>query len=354
MALLGEIDDLNYRIIFLLEPKDIIVIMTLNKRTAKLVEQTLIYQDLIKLREARPKYKFGSDDIIKQYYWYGLMHVIKHYQYTHSKGIDLAAGNGHVNILEWVIKQSGLFYTYSKWAINWAAENGHIDVLEWFLEWFIHSDLDFALMIGAYAIDRAAGNGHLHILEWFWKISFVYSEQAIDLASANGHVSVLEWFWWHDLQFRYSSCGIDEASANGHIHILEWYKKNNTNVQSRNSRSYKRVYFNYTMAAVDMAAANGHVAVLEWWENSGFPFKYSENAVDNAAANGHVTVLEWFRLLGDRPVKTVKGRMSRLEFKYTIQAVELAIAHHRTDVITWFRMNIDYDQIMQKSYSRLD
>jgi hypothetical protein len=54
------------------------------------------------------------------------------FKFKYSKyAINLAAKNGHINVLEW-FHNSQHEFKYSADAINWAAENGHINVLEWF------------------------------------------------------------------------------------------------------------------------------------------------------------------------------------------------------------------------------
>ena len=69
MSLL-EIADITYRILRFLDPKSIFTFMLLNRRSNALIQQTLGYQDLIKLRDIEPQYAFGSADIIVQYYRY--------------------------------------------------------------------------------------------------------------------------------------------------------------------------------------------------------------------------------------------------------------------------------------------
>ena len=133
MALLGEVNDLNYRILFLLDPKSILRLILLNRRSCELVTNISIYQDLLQLRNVSLKYKFGSKEIVEQYYQYGLVEILKQYGYYCTRGIYLAARYGHVSVLNWMIK-SDLIPSYTTDAVDRAAAHGHVTVLEWFYQ----------------------------------------------------------------------------------------------------------------------------------------------------------------------------------------------------------------------------
>ncbi len=98
MALLA-VDDLNYRIIFLLDLEEMLDLMPVNKRSEALVKNTLVYQDLITLRGMKFKYPFHSESNIILYYRHGLIHILQQYRYYLYRGLYWAASSGHINVL---------------------------------------------------------------------------------------------------------------------------------------------------------------------------------------------------------------------------------------------------------------
>ena len=159
MGLFTEVDDINHHIIILsaypdtsdflfkFDPKFILQIMLLDKKSYILVRRMPLYQDLIKLRHVIPKYAFGSIGIIQQYYQYGLVHLLEHCQYdliqlfsfcsfpNHLRCIDWAAENGHVNVLNWH-KKSGLPFIHSANIIYRISAETHVQVLDWWKKSF--------------------------------------------------------------------------------------------------------------------------------------------------------------------------------------------------------------------------
>lgn len=238
MALFTEVTDLNYRIIFLLNPIYLFSsIMLINKSSRALVVNSLLYQDPIKLcnEKRNPVHKFDSANNI-MYYFYGLVHLLDQYNLYHELGIDVAAGSGHTNILDWSVanidkpvmqkqkrRTTKLKFLYTKDAIDWAAESGHVKVLEWFR---LHPC--FAFKYTNRAIDLAANAGHVPVLEWFLEqsrsadITFMYTNTAIDLASAHNHINVLDWFRFHpEIAFKYTKAAVNNAARNGYVAVLE-------------------------------------------------------------------------------------------------------------------------------------
>ncbi len=208
MALL-PISDLNYRILFRLDPKNVLQMMLLNRPSYRLVTESLVYQYIIKLRNITPAYTFDSTNIITQYYLYGLVHILEQYQYYHPHGIYYAAMNGHTNVLDWCRKTNFEFWPDTD-TIDWASANGHIHVLEWFK---IHS---IQPVLNASSEKQTKSSCY----------EFIYSDNAVDMASTHNHISVLEWWKNSTFEFKYSSCAIYGAFVKGNIDVLEWFRAN--------------------------------------------------------------------------------------------------------------------------------
>ncbi len=131
MAFITEVADINYRILFLIALKELLRLVLLNRASYQLVTSTLVYRDLVKLRDVVLTYPFTNNVIVEQYYRYGLINVLKQYHYYLENDIELAACYGHVAILDWLINPPFKF-TYTYQVIDRAATNGHTAVLEWF------------------------------------------------------------------------------------------------------------------------------------------------------------------------------------------------------------------------------
>ncbi len=193
MASFMEVDDLYYRIVFLLGPKEVIRSRLLNKRCDKLIRGSNVYLDLLMVKHLPLKYKFDSPDIIKQYYQYRLINLLQQYYYYHEDGVYSAAENGHIDILSWM-KSCDWEFTHIPSAIDLAATAGHVCVLDWFL----HSDLEFSHV---YNIDKAAERGHVCVLEWFSSTCEIDTQDAKLITSKS------------DLKFNYSKYAIIRAAA---------------------------------------------------------------------------------------------------------------------------------------------
>src|SRR5690606_31471289 len=86
--------------------------------------------------------------------------------------------------------------TYTREAMDEASALGHIEVLDW---WLRESGLP--LQYSEAALEQASGNDHLAVLEW-WRVAATVDERvvlrpgrSIQYATQNGRMEVLR--WWH-------------------------------------------------------------------------------------------------------------------------------------------------------------
>ncbi|KAF4043314.1 putative ankyrin repeat region domain-containing protein [Phytophthora infestans] len=104
-----------------------------------------------------------------------------------TKGtVDLAAANGHVEVGEWLIENSLVYFSTE--AMDRAAASGHLEVVTWL-------SLNRSERCTKAAMDGAAAGGHLEEVKWFSAYceaggSFVTTEKV----SINGHVDVVKRF----------------------------------------------------------------------------------------------------------------------------------------------------------------
>lgn len=267
-------------------------------------------------------------------------------------GIDVAAKEGNINILNWFVKNN-IKFKYTDWSIDWAASNGH----EHILNWFHNNDQGYQFIYTHYAIDWASREGHIHILDWFDKseYSFLYTKYAVDLAASRGHIKVLDWFKnaMHKcrlcrikhikskdpshicssengicgLEFRYTSEAMDYASKYGHINVLEWFKNSGMKMK-------------YTHDSMNFASENGQIIVLNWWKQHAMEseekLKYDNHAIDFASMNGHIDILEWWKKFYQE---------QKIEPEYTSWAIDYAVRYKHLNVLQWWKesgLNIKY------------
>jgi hypothetical protein len=191
--------------------------------------------------------KFKTNKLeLKERYWLGDLNTYKELNIP-MLDMDLSSMYGFISILKWW-KNSGLELKYTANAMDWASKNGHIDVLDW---WLKESGLE--LKYTANAMDWASKNGHIDVLDWWLKesgLELKYSESSMDWASKNGHVDTLNWWKENVDELKYSKSSIDWASMNGHVDVLKWWKKNVDELL-------------YSEYAMDLASKKGHVDVLK-------------------------------------------------------------------------------------------
>ncbi|KAJ1565135.1 hypothetical protein HK405_013076 [Cladochytrium tenue] len=250
--------------------------------------------------------------------------------------LNVASEHGRLDLLEFRRRHTPahLPLLYDDQAIDLASGNGRVDVLRW---WLANAE---SMPATSAAVDRCGptcsaddgqGEGGLdrHRRDRGCeldvddggrrRLTLLWTSRAVDWASRNGHVAVLD--WWRDsgLDVRYTAAAMDGASAAGHLHVLEWWR-----TQQAASGPRRRVLpAKYTRAALDDASAGGRLDVLEWWRSSGLKLRWSVLAMAGASANGKVEVLEWWRASG-------------LEQRYSALAMDAASAAGRVDVLDWW------------------
>lgn len=109
--------------------------------------------------------------------------------------------------------------------ITGASKNGHVNILEWWLK----NNLE--LKYNEDAIDKASGQGHVKVLEW-WKnsgLELKYCEYSLYFASGNGHLNVLKWWKKSGLKLKYDEHRLLEwahewTRYTGGLKVINWWK----------------------------------------------------------------------------------------------------------------------------------
>jgi len=121
----------------------------------------------------------------------------------------MAAGNGHLHVLQWA-RQQGCHW--DGWTCALAARHERWETLRWAREQGCPWDERTCV--------QAARGGHLHILQWVRKEGCPWDEETCAAAARNGHLDLLQWL-------RETGCPWDEhtcieAARKGYVHVVAW------------------------------------------------------------------------------------------------------------------------------------
>ena len=164
--------------------------------------------------------------------------------------------------------------------INLAAENGHLELLKWL---YVYEN-QYGGKSTTFTMDCAAFNGHLEIVKWLHEnrkegCSFY----AMDRAAYKGHLEVIKWLH----ENRKEGCSknaMNYAACKGHLEVIKWLHENRTE--------------GCTTGAINMAASNGHIEVVKWLYQNRYECSRTiwdkRIARDNAVRYGHFALARWF------------------------------------------------------------
>ncbi|KYK55103.1 hypothetical protein DCS_07065 [Drechmeria coniospora] len=146
-------------------------------------------------------------------------------------------------------------HTYDAEAMDGASKNGHVPVLDW---WWRRSGLP--LRYTEAALEQASGKGHLLVLEW-WRDAAAQDEtvvlrpgRSLWWATQHGHDDVLRWWDASGVPVAHGDAVAKVASRWGHVHVLETWR--------RLKGDNKLVFDAEVLISSTM---HQHVDVLEWW-----------------------------------------------------------------------------------------
>lgn len=144
-----------------------------------------------------------------------------------ERATELAAGSGHLKMLQWILEQKDGVWTTN--GLKLAAAKGHLHVVQWWRnerkEYWFH-----------FASVYAAKYGHLEILK------SMASETSFRLRRRGSSLRASE---------------LAAAAAGGHLHVVRWIVEENSTFSDGYIRDPKAW-------ASQCAAENGHVRVVEY------------------------------------------------------------------------------------------
>ena len=202
--------------------------------------------------------------------------------WAHDYHAQAAASLGYFHIVKWYYGNIPKRPNSGMETMDAAAGNGHLDIVEW-----LHENDDDGCTHDA--MDLAASNGFLNVVEWLHNNRHEGSSQSgMDKAAENGHFGIVK-FLHENRTEGCTPAAMDGAAGNGHLDIVKYLHTNRTE--------------GCTRMAMDRAACNGHLEVVEWLRenrNEG----YYPQTLSGVVINGHTRVLKWF-------LKNTKCRVSK-------------------------------------------
>lgn len=160
-------------------------------------------------------------DYWKQSRWFRDKHIYD------AEAVDGASKNGHVRILDWWWRRSGLSLRYTETALEQASGKGHLLVLEWWRD-AAAQDESIVLRPGR-SLLWATQHGQAHVLRW-WDASGIpvaHGDGVAKVASRWGCVDVLE--TWRrlkgDNKLVFDAEVLISSTIHQHVEVLEWWRK---------------------------------------------------------------------------------------------------------------------------------
>ncbi|KFG84982.1 hypothetical protein MANI_018567 [Metarhizium anisopliae] len=160
-------------------------------------------------------------DFWKQSKWFRDEHMYD------AEAVDGASKNGHVRILDWWWRRSGLPLRYTETALEQASGRGHLLVLEWWRD-AAAQDEEIVLRPGR-SLLWASQYGQADVLQW-WDASGIpvaHGDGVAKVASRWGQVQVLE--TWRrlkgDNKLVFDAEVLLSSTIHQHVDVLEWWRR---------------------------------------------------------------------------------------------------------------------------------
>lgn len=136
-----------------------------------------------------------------------------------------AATCGQLETLKWLSKT----FPTSNWTEGptSAARNGHLKILEWLVKQDLDHEGTLEKNCFASVCNSAASGGHLEILKWAVGLvpPLPFDRSTCEAAAKGGHIEILEWMELERLFIDSNLC--EDAARNGHLKTLQWLRDRN-------------------------------------------------------------------------------------------------------------------------------
>ena len=332
MALLNNPDTTGY-LLKLLSPAEFICFGQVNKQTNHLVRNSLIYQELCRLKFDKKVHKFGSYQIIKRYYAHDMINVIAHYHFDCYHAITLAAKHGYLNLLRFIHETTRLHFPLAHYglqnknlienAIDIAIAHKHFHILKWFEHTgiitnhglFLLSDIEYAATIGDLSMLQYLQQ-NIALFPSYWPV-------IVACAIEHGHIVILDWilaitednFNYHDNQHSVD-IKIPKPDPSDHdkkrlMSVLNWLGDNGKKFPNKLNLRYRNVclhgsldlcikihtQFELSDTVFTDYVYIGNLDMLQWlYDNYRIHFTILlKEIIGSAVIYDHLHILQWLK-----------------------------------------------------------
>ena len=204
---------------------------------------------------------------------------------------NIAAEGGHLELLQNLAQLPDV--SWREKTAYFAATNGHLHILDWVIRngcyWKPNTLLDSAYY------------GHLHVLQWALSVcNYVRNAPILDelksscmSAAAGGQLEVLQWLRAQGYPWGKRLCA--NAAINGHQHIIEWAIANGCQ---------------WDRETCSGAAAGDQLELLQWLRARGCP--WDDQVCYWARVRGNQALLDWALENGCPPYEGPLGQATTL------------------------------------------
>ena len=292
-----------------------------------------------------------------------------------------AAQSGNLSLFK-SMKSQG--YPFGRKACTIAAENGHLNIIKWILSqikvWKEFNKNAYEQWLDN-IICAAASRGHLHILEMVPED--ITSQPVTEAALQNGQMTVLKWLQENDF-LEVDGNSIVFAVKSGNLEVLEWIRNVFKSIWNWENATHKAVEIGnldilkylakncivLSSYCCALAAANGHFEILKWMHEN--QCEWNSETTSNAASYGNLSILQWLieKKCPVNPEKMATCAISRgnlqliewLASKFTIDWKNasfstIAISNSHWDILEWLlakKCHVDSIILAIRNGARLD
>jgi len=202
--------------------------------------------------------------------WEVVRFLVEHWNCVGFEVAHKSAAKGQLDILQLISQKAGIFHRHSC-IIQVAAVNGRLNILEWLIAegYPLTQDVIFAV------VER----GLFHVVDWFLRHDYQLPARAYEYAIWSRHidcdVSVLEKLHSRNCPWNELTCAA--AARGGNFPALKWLREHGC-PWDQNTTYY--------------AAECGKVEMLDWAIANGCP-RNLENIIDAAIRRGELKMLQW-------------------------------------------------------------
>lgn len=189
-----------------------------------------------------------------------------------AEALDGASKNGHVMVLDWWWRRSGLPLVFTEAALEQASGKGHLLVLEWWRDAAAQDDR-IVLRPGK-SLLWAAQHGQVAVIRWWVAsgIPIAHGDSVAKMASRWGQVEVLE--LWRQLKgddkLVFDPEVLIQPTIHQRVEVLEWWRRfAHGELEGMDGRRHRVEYRTCDIEEALEDSIGDQERVRRWWAKNG-------------------------------------------------------------------------------------